>query len=115
MVKNILKLEGLIIFFASIYFYYASEGSLILFLILILLPDISMVGYLANKRSGAITYNLVHNYILPIILIGYGMTTSNNIFWQLGWVLLAHVGIDRFLGFGLKYPSSFKDTHIQKV
>ena len=65
---------------------------------LVLAVDVSMVGYLANPRVGAVTYNALHSW-LP----------------GLGAILVAHVGMDRLLGYGLKYPTSFADTHLGRI
>lgn len=115
MVKNIIKIEGLFIFLAGIYFYNMFSGNWILFMLLIFVPDISIVGFLKNKKLGTITYNLSHNYILAIILLLVGFILGKPILTSLGLIVFSHVGIDRFLGYGLKYPSSFKDTHIQRL
>lgn len=115
MIKLILELEGLAILAAAIYMYHLSDASWVLLAVLILVPDISMVGYLKNTRLGAITYNLMHNYVLAIILLMAGVIMKNVTLVSLGLILAAHIGMDRFLGFGLKYPTSFKETHLQKV
>ncbi|MDP3941041.1 MAG: DUF4260 domain-containing protein [bacterium] len=115
MVRKVLHLEGLAIFFAALYLYHLLSADWLIFLILLLTPDISMVGYIKNTRLGAVTYNIVHNYALGIIVSGIGLLVGNTFFTSLGLILLAHVGIDRFLGFGLKYPTHFKETHLQKV
>lgn len=115
MVRKVLHFEGLAIFFAAVYLYYLLSADWLLFVILFLTPDISMVGYIKNTRLGAIIYNLVHNYALGIVVSGIGVLFGSNLVISLGLILLAHVGIDRFLGFGLKYPTHFKETHLQKV
>lgn len=115
MVKKILHLEGLVILIASLYFYYATNGSWWLLILLLLAPDLSMIGYLKDKKLGAITYNLVHNYVLSIVLIAVGLLSQNPLIIQIGLILTAHIAMDRMLGFGLKYPTNFKDTHLQKV
>ncbi|MEK7570198.1 MAG: DUF4260 domain-containing protein [Patescibacteria group bacterium] len=115
MPKLILKLEGLAILVTAIYMYHLSGASWVLFALLILVPDISMIGYLKDTKLGAITYNLMHNYVLAIILLMAGVVMKNVTLVSLGLILAAHIGMDRFLGFGLKYPTNFKDTHLQKV
>jgi len=115
MVKYILRLEGLAVFLISLYFYNQIGGDWLIFLLLVFLVDISMVGYIKGKSHGAITYNLVHNYILSLSIIFLGIISTFNWLTLLGLIILAHVGIDRFFGFGLKYKTNFKDTHIQKV
>lgn len=74
-----------------------------------------MIGYLKDKRVGAITYNLGHNYILAAVIFLLGWCLNKNFPLGLGVIWAAHVGIDRFMGFGLKYFTNFKDTHLQKV
>lgn len=115
MVKIILLLENLLIFFGALYFYHQIDGNWLHFLLLLFVPDISMIGYLKNPVQGSLLYNLVHNYILAIFLMLLGIATNNTFFYNLGIILSAHVALDRTLGYGLKYPTKFKDTHIQKV
>ena len=115
MVKLLLRLEGLAIFFSALYFYASNQGNWIAFVLFILLPDISMVGYITNTKIGAVIYNLVHTYILSIFLMFVGLLLQNHILVLSGIILLAHVGMDRFFGYGLKYPTNFTDTHLQKV
>jgi len=82
---------------------------------LLLLPDISMVGYLRDPRLGALTYNLVHNWVLGLGLLGVGLATSATPVSIAGAVLIAHIGMDRALGYGLKLSSSFQDTHLGRI
>jgi hypothetical protein len=74
-----------------------------------------MIGYVKNKKLGAVIYNLVHNYILGLVIIFISMFLQDVIVLEIGVILLAHVAMDRFFGFGLKYSTHFKDTHIQKL
>ncbi len=115
MVKKLLKFEGLFIFLSALYLYNFLHFNWFLFIILLLIPDISMIGYLKDKRLGAITYNLIHNFALGILIFFAGLLLKNDIFLALGIILIAHVGMDRFMGFGLKYKTDFKDIHMQKV
>src|SRR5437867_7809582 len=104
MVGKIIRIEGLIVFLGALYFYHVLNASWLL-----------MVGYLRDKQTGMLTYNLVHNFALAALLIGIGLFTSNKLLTSLGVILIAHIGADRFLGFGLKYAMDFKDTHIQRL
>lgn len=115
MVRKVLHLEGLAIFLAAVYLYYLLSADWLLFVILLFTPDISMIGYVKNTQIGAITYNLVHNYALAILVAFIGVLLGSNLVISLGLILLAHVGLDRLLGFGLKYPTHFKQTHLQKL
>lgn len=82
---------------------------------MLLVPDISMIGYLIDKKLGAIIYNSVHNYILPFLIFLVGIHVENPYILLAAIVLMGHVGMDRMLGFGLKYPSNFKNAHTQKL
>ena len=84
-------------------------------MVLLLVPDVSMIGYLHNTRTGALTYNLVHTYALPVLLIVVCTATGTTLLLQLGLIWLAHIGMDRSVGYGLKYPNAFKDTHLGRV
>jgi uncharacterized protein DUF4260 len=116
MIKKLLHLEGLAFFITAIYFYNYIHGNWLLFILLLFVPDISMIGYIKNKKLGAILYNLVHNYVLSLIIISTGfLWLKNYLITVTGIILFAHVAIDRFLGYGLKYPTDFKSTHLQRV
>ena len=115
MVKKILQFEGIVCFVFSVFLYWKLEGNWFVFLFLILTPDISMIGYIKDKKIGAIVYNTVHNYILAAAILLIGILLPSNLIVLFGLILTAHIGIDRFFGYGLKYRSGFKDTHLQKV
>lgn len=115
MIKLILRLEGAALFLTSLYFYYLFQGNWLIFVLLLFTPDISMLGYLKDKKLGAYIYNTVHNYLLGIAIILLGTVLKDNLIRSVGIILIAHIALDRFLGFGLKYISGFKDTHLQKV
>ena len=110
-VKFILRAEGFLVLLSSIFIYYTLEYSWKSFFILFFLPDISFAGYLLGSGLGSLAYNLLHSYILPIILglITWYYQREVN-YLVLIWV--AHIGFDRFLGYGLKYESGFKFTHL---
>lgn len=111
----ILRLEGLAIFLASIYFYRHFEGSWVTFVIFILSPDISLLGYLKDQKIGSVAYNIAHNLFLALGIFMIGILFDIRILSLLGLILTAHIGADRFMGYGLKYQGNFKETHIQKV
>jgi uncharacterized protein DUF4260 len=110
--RLLLHLEGATVLAISVLFYRWSDGGWWQFGLLFLVPDISMVGYLANPRVGAAVYNLVHTYGGPLALYAYAIGTHNTQLVQLAFIWTAHIGFDRMLGFGLKYPTRFKDTHL---
>ena len=82
---------------------------------LLLLPDISAVGYLRGPRLGAMTYNLFHNWALGLGVLGLGMASGIAPVAIAGAILIAHVGMDRAAGYGLKLSTSFQDTHLGRI
>ncbi len=116
MVRSVLRLEGLAVLAAAVWLYFGrADGSWVLFVVLILAPDLSMIGYARNAAVGAVTYNAAHNELLAVVVIVAGELTGATLLTQLGLILAAHVGMDRFMGYGLKYTTAFKDTHLQRV
>jgi hypothetical protein len=110
-----LRLEGLLMFLGAVALYPALGGNWVLLVVLILAPDLSMLGYLINVRVGAALYNFVHTFLLPGALFALGYALSAPLAMQIALIWFAHIGMDRMLGFGLKYPTEFKDTHLQRV
>jgi Domain of unknown function (DUF4260) len=108
-----LRVEGMIEFLLATSLYAHEGGSWLVFAALFFAPDLSFAGYLAEPRVGAAIYNVAHSYVGPLILaatmlrIGAGLTIA------LVWA--AHVGFDRALGYGLKYPTAFNDTHLGRI
>jgi hypothetical protein len=111
----ILRSEAVALFVAGLAVWVANDGSLPWLLPALLLPDISMLGYLAGPRVGAATYNAAHNWTLALAVLGLGWWLSSAPTLLIGAVLLAHVGMDRALGYGLKLPTSFQDTHLGRI
>lgn len=111
----LLRLEGLTVFVAAILLYASQGGSAVAFILLLLVPDVSMIGYTINIRLGSITYNLVHTYALPALLVGLALALNVPVLLQIAFIWFAHIGMDRIVGYGLKYPTDFKDTHLQRV
>lgn len=110
-----LRLEGVAAFAAGLAIFGATGGPWLLALPLLLVPDVSMVGYLHGPRLGAITYNLVHNWALGLAVLGLGAWSGVGAVTLAGAILVAHVGMDRALGYGLKLPTSFQETHLGRI
>lgn len=113
--KLLLHIEGGAVFLAACVLYQHLHGGWLRFALLFFFPDISMLGYLADKRTGAMAYNFIHTYTIPIFLL-----LALWFFGQVSYIWLAviwgaHIGFDRLLGFGLKYETSFKDTHLNQL
>ena len=115
MAKRILHLEGLAVFVFCLYFYWLNDLSWLLFFLLLLTPDLSMVGYVFNNEFGARLYNLFHTYMVSLAVIFLGMFLSYATFLAIGIIWTAHIGMDRLVGYGLKYPTHFKDNHLQRL
>ena len=81
----------------------------------LLLVDLSAIGYLANPRLGAFTYDLFHNWAIGLAVLAVGLAVSLPILALAGAVLIAHVGMDRSVGYGLKLATGFKDTHLGRM
>jgi hypothetical protein len=114
-VRGWLRIEGAAVFVAGLILYGQLGAPWWLLLPLLLLPDVSAVGYLAGPRVGALTYNLVHNWAFGLAVLGIGLATNAGSIAILGAVTIAHVGMDRAVGYGLKLPSSFQDTHLGRM
>lgn len=113
--RGILHVEGAAIFAAALFFYARGHFSWWLFALLFLAPDLFMLAYLANVKVGSAFYNLVHTLALPLGLLLLTVGFSAPQFLPYGLIWIAHLGFDRMLGFGLKYPTQFRDTHLQHV
>ena len=113
--KILLHAEGLTLFVAAVVMYAYTQGNGWAFLLLVLTPDLAMIGYKVNPRVGSFAYNAVHTSAFPLALLVVGWVTGGMTVVHLALIWLAHIGIDRALGYGLKYPTEFKDTHLQRV
>ncbi len=112
--KSLIKLEELGVFAISIFILSKLNMHISwwLYIILFLSPDIGMIGYLVNTKVGAVTYNLFHHKAVGCILILLGVIQTNDYLLFAGLLFLAHSSFDRILGYGLKYPDSFKHTNV---
>jgi hypothetical protein len=111
----LLRFEEAFLLAAVLFLYHHLHFSWLLFAILFLAPDLFMAGYLINPRLGSATYNLVHTLWLPIALLFAGYLLHSPIVPAVALIWIAHIALDRLLGYGLKYPTFFKDTHLQHI
>ncbi len=109
------RAESIVLFIAGVLLYLQLNGNALWLLPLLLAPDFSMIGYLRGSRLGAITYNLVHNLATALIVLAIGWFAAIAPLALAGAILVAHVGMDRSLGYGLKLPTDFKDTHLGRI
>jgi len=110
--RVLLRLEGLAVLTGAVVAYHAIGASWTLFALLLLLPDLSLIGYVAGARAGAAAYNAVHTYVSPAGVAALAYLEVAPLAWPICLIWLAHIGMDRALGFGLKFPSAFQDTHL---
>jgi hypothetical protein len=110
-----LRLEGLAALVAGAALYLAAGGDALWLLPLVLFVDVSMAGYLAGPRAGAVVYNLAHNWATALVVLGAGAGLRLDPLLLAGAVLVAHVGMDRVAGYGLKYPTAFAHTHLGRI
>lgn len=114
-VRRRLRFEGAAAVAASLVFYRYEHASWVVFAVLFLAPDLAMLGYLAGSRVGAAAHNLVHNYVLPLLLLMAAVLTARPMVAAYALIWTAHIGFDRLLGYGLKYPSAFGETHLGRI
>ncbi len=110
-----LRLEGVTLMLGSAVAYFVLGGHWLLFALLLLTPDVAMLGYLFGKRSGAHVYNLFHSTPLPAALLAFGFFAAQPLAVSAALIWFAHIGMDRMIGYGLKYSSGFKDTHLNRA
>jgi hypothetical protein len=109
------RLEAAAILAVSLYFYFQLHFSLVWLVVLLLIFDLSMVGYLVNTKVGALTYNAVHSLVLPLLVLVFGVATDNRLAVGFALIWVAHIGMDRALGYGLKFSTGFKQTHLGPI
>ncbi len=108
------RLEGLAAFGLGIAAYAWLGQSWWVFALLLLAPDLAMLGYLRSTASGTLTYNLAHTYAAPALLALLGLVIGPVAF-GLAAIWTAHIGADRLLGYGLKLSSGFEQTHLGPI
>jgi hypothetical protein len=110
--RTLLRLEGAVALLGATLAYFALGGRWAMFALLFLLPDLSMLGYFAGRRVGAAAYNAAHSYLGPAMLAVLGAASGAHDLLWVACIWAGHVGFDRLLGYGLKYGTSFGDTHL---
>ena len=113
--RTLLRLEAAAALAGAVLAYSSLGGRWSLFALLFLVPDLSMLGYLAGARVGAACYDAAHTYLGPALLAVAGATSGVHGLLSVACIWAAHVGFDRLLGYGLKYGTGFGDTHLGRV
>ena len=114
-VKILLRLEGLALFIGMTLLYGIWDGSWWVYVLLFLVPDLSFIAYLGGPKFGALIYNAAHSYLGPMALMTTGFASGEPLTLSIAMIWLAHIGIDRALGFGLKYFDGFAFTHLGRI
>lgn len=113
--RVLLHVEGAVVAVAAVTLYVHLGYPWWLLVVLALAPDLSMLGYLGGPAAGAVTYDLAHTYAVPVALGVVGVLAGSDLAVEIALIWITHIGVDRAIGYGLKYPTAFKDTHLQRV
>lgn len=110
-----LRLEGVAVAALAVWLYSRGGHSWLLFAVLLFTPDLSFLAYTAGPRIGALAYNVVHSYVGPLLVAAGALLSGQTLFGQpfaITLIWAAHIGVDRALGYGLKYDTGFAHTHL---
>ena len=114
-VKSTLRLEGLFVLVASVAGYWKFGDGWGVFALWFLAPDLSFLGYLAGPRVGAAIYDVAHSYVGAVVMLGAAVIAPFPALFPASLIWCAHIGLDRALGYGLKYSTGFGFTHLGPV
>lgn len=114
-VRVLLRVEATLLFVLSLWAYHRHGAGWGVFALCFLLPDLAFLGYLAGPRIGALAYNTTHALVGPLLLLALGIAGDARPLLAAGLIWIAHVGFDRMLGYGLKYPAGFRETHLGRI
>jgi hypothetical protein len=113
--RILLRLEGVALAAGAVYVYHRIGASWWLFAVLILAPDLSMLGYFGGTRLGAIAYNAFHVTPGPLLCAALGFLLPSFDLLAIALIWATHIGVDRALGYGLKYAAGFGFTHLGRI
>lgn len=113
--KKMIQSEEVMIFALSIYLFSLLNQPWWLFLVLLLVPDIFMLGYIIDTKIGAIIYNIGHHRGISVAIFLLGMVLQLNVVSLIGVILFAHSSMDRIFGYGLKFSDAFTHTHMDNI
>ena len=114
-VRRLLRLEGLALLLAALGLFAKTSGDWRLFALLFLVPDVSFAFYLFGPRAGSFAYNMMHSTLGPLILAAAVFPLHLPVALAVTLIWFAHIGLDRALGYGLKYATGFGDTHLGAI
>ena len=110
--RTFLRIDGLVLLAGSLILFNSTHQHWWWVPALLFFPDLFMVGYVRSTETGAMLYNLGHSYLLPVLIALCAWRSDRPFLLAIGLIWLAHIGMDRCLGYGLKYDESFKHTHL---
>ncbi|MBW1657267.1 DUF4260 domain-containing protein [Flavobacterium quisquiliarum] len=113
--KTVLKLEEAALFILGIFLFNQLKYNWWWFLVLLLAPDLSMIGYIFGNKIGALAYNLFHHKGIALLIYAIGCYLSMESIQLTGIILFSHSAMDRIFGYGLKYEKGFKYTHLGEI
>jgi hypothetical protein len=113
--KTLLRIEELGLALLAFYLFLGLGYAWWWFFALLLVPDISMIGYLVSSRAGALAYNAVHHRAVAVALFIVGAYLHLPLLEAAALITFGHSSLDRALGYGLKYPDSFQHTHLGMI
>jgi hypothetical protein len=113
--RRLLRVEGATLFAGSLIAYSTTDQAWWLVPLTLLLPDLTMIGYLGSTRLGSYLYNLGHCTPVPAAIVAIGWWQDKSLVVALGLIWLAHIGLDRLIGYGLKYDDHFQHTHLGRL
>jgi len=113
--KKLIQLEEAALFGLSIYLFSLLNYAWWWFPALLLVPDLSMIGYAFGNKVGAWVYNVIHHRGLAIAVYLLGIYFANAAIQLTGVILFSHSSMDRMFGYGLKYEQGFKFTHLGEI
>lgn len=114
-VRLLLRAEGAVVLVAAVLAYAKYGLGWPVFAWFFLAPDLALLAYVAGARSGAVTYNATHSYVGAVSALAIGVFSGRPGFVSAGLIWCAHIGMDRALGYGLKYTAGFRVTHLGPI
>ncbi len=107
-----LRLEGLALLGSAVIGFGVTGQPWWLFVALLLAPDLGAIGYLVSRRAGAVAHNVAHTTVMPLALLCAGYVQHSTVVLAIALVWLAHIGMDRTMAYGLRYPDDFGRTRL---
>jgi hypothetical protein len=113
--RRLLQAEGAVVFAAALALYVDADFSVLALVLAFLAPDLAFLAFLIGPRAGAIAYDVAHLEAWPVLLGAVGLLADEPLPVQVALIWLAHLGLDRALGYGLRYPDAPRESHLDRV